>query len=154
MSPASAAVRRKNHRGGDPSKYAYPIEMPMHPVVYHPTAAAYVRGTQIAPRRARHTCHSPPPKERPDNDSATPPHLATPPPCTLVSSHDPEIEIMCSLPFATPPTRSASRQWAGAAPPRGVPGKPGFPGGGRGTRKTGGDYSPIHLYTSPTPLSY
>jgi hypothetical protein len=27
-------------------------------------------------------------------------------------------------------------------------------GGGRGTRKTGGDYSPVHLYTSPTPLSY
>ena len=31
-----------------------------------------------------------------------------------------------------------------------------FGGRGRGTRKTGGDYSPIHLYTSPppTPLFY
>ena len=54
-------MRRKNHRGGDPSKYANPIKMPMHPVAYRPTVAAYiVKQSSCSPTRQTHMPFTPP----------------------------------------------------------------------------------------------
>ena len=71
-------------------------------------------------------------------------------PAHVASSHDPapdypEDHVRPSLRNAPHPV---CKQTVGRGRPTTV-----VSGGGRGTRKTGGDYSPIHLYTSPTPLS-